>query len=234
MAVAMAGGPGFWGRVLSGLVANPLTESWGRTMDRAVIAPMERAVVSDADLVMALPGMVARLAEGAEVPSQLQLALLERIKGGAVDPAAVKRLVNEPQSEEVAAAAAAGRTPQAEVAHSIAADAIREHRMSGALVDAAGVLRSLPANERAVLLDVAAQAPSDGANGLTMAGDVLRRYGLGSPLAAYGAVAGGGALGAVGIGELMEMLNKGDGDKGDGKKVEKEKSAARGETDGAM
>jgi hypothetical protein len=49
---------------------------------------------------------------------------------------------------------------------------------------------------------------ADGRVGLTKGGDYMRQFGLGSPAAAYGAVAGGGALAAYGVHELLQAQQR--------------------------
>ena len=62
------------------------------------------------------------------------------------------------------------------------------------VLDQAAAAISKYGADRGRLMEVFDQIPSDGRTGLTKTGDYVRQFGLGSPVAAYSAVAAGGAL----------------------------------------
>ena len=49
---------------------------------------------------------------------------------------------------------------------------------------------------------------ADGRIGLTESGDVMRQFGLGSPVAAYAGVGGGALLGAHAVNELLQAQQR--------------------------
>lgn len=161
--------------IASFLTDNPLTRSWADTMDRYVVSPVERMVVSDDAMRQGVAAMVAdRLPEG-RVLTEEQRRALEILKGAPVDEGALN--ADLAQMEHQAAQRRIG---------SVAENYMQDRYERDAASRAAAEL-------------------VDGRVGLTQAGDFLRQFVVGSPVAAYGAVGAGGALGTMGAMEAYQM-----------------------------
>jgi len=154
-------------QIASFLADNALTRSWAESVDSAVIRPVERMVVDDEGLKTAVYNQIARLTPAAGGLSEKQLQLLSAIKGSPANA----ELLN---------------------AHL----AMAPDRRRFVLDQGYSLIENVkPSREQ--MLGVFDQIPSDGRTGLTKAGDYVRQFGLGSPVAAYSAVTAGGAMGTA-------------------------------------
>jgi hypothetical protein len=165
--VRKAADPGVVERIASFLGDNALTRSWAESVDNAVIRPVERMAVDDEGLKTAIYNQIARLTPDAGGLSEKQLQLLSAIKGSPANA----ELLN---------------------AHLATAPDRRKF-----VLDQGYSLIENAKPSREQMLGVFDQIASDGRTGLTKAGDYVRQFGLGSPVAAYSAVTAGGAMGAA-------------------------------------
>ena len=167
--VRKAADPGVVERIASFLGDNALTRSWQDSMDRYVISPVERMVVSDEVMRERTAQIV-----GSRLPADGRLSLaqvraMEALKGGKVNV-------------DLANAA-------------IAESASRDDAVSTAATLASNLMQDSYSRDRAAM---AAAELIDGRTGLTNAGDDMRQLWLGGPVAAYSAVGAGTALGVAG------------------------------------
>ena len=154
-------------QIASFLSDNALTRSWAQSVDGAVIRPVEKMVVDDEQLQRGVYNQIARLTPDEGGLSDLQLQLLSSIKGSPANAA----LLNE---------------------HLAQAPDRREF-----VRDQAYTLMEMKKPSRQQILGLLDQVPTDGRTGISEAGDVMRQFGLGSPVAAYSAVIAGGAMGTA-------------------------------------
>jgi len=159
--------PGMVERIASFLGDNALTRSWAQGVDNAVIRPVEKMVVDDEGLQTAVYNQIAALTPDAGGLSEKQLQLLSAIKGSPANA----ELLNE---------------------HLATAPDRRKF-----VLDQGYSLIDKVKPTRDQMMGVFDQIPSDGRTGLTETGDYVRQFGLGSPVAAYSAVAAGGAMGTA-------------------------------------
>jgi hypothetical protein len=155
-------------RIASFLGDNALTRSWRESMDRYVISPVERMTISDADLQARVAMMVADRLPANGALGPEQIRAIEALKGGSFDVERANTL--------------------------IAGSPSREDAMNRIASMANNVMTDDYSRERA---SHAAAALADGRTGLTDFGDDMRQLGVGSPVAAYSAVIGGGAMGTA-------------------------------------
>jgi hypothetical protein len=148
---------------------NALTRSWADSMDRYVISPVERMVVSDEVMRERVAQMV-----GSRLPvdgrlSSAQIRAMEALKGGAVNVDLANAV--------------------------IAQGASRDDAVSTAATLASNLMQDSYSRDRA---SRAASELIDGRTGLTDVGDDMRQFWVGGPVAAYSAVGAGTALGVAG------------------------------------
>lgn len=156
------------------LADNALTQSWARSVDSALIRPVEKMFVDDGRLKEAVYGQIGHLTPDEGPMTAQQLKMLSMIKGSDVNAEALQ-------------AGLASANDRERFVQSQALAAINKHTPS-----------------REQLLAVFDEAPSDGRLGLTQSGDFMRQWVLGSPVAAYAAVGAGGALGTAGAMEAYD------------------------------
>jgi len=170
MAGRKAADPGIVEAIGSFLADNALTRSWRETMDRHVISPVERMYVSDEDLTDGVRTMVRDAMPDDGKLSDRQIQALGILKGDGFN-----REVDEPKMREWIENA---------VNPGLEADSA-----------AASVMKAYDTSREAKLR--ASELFIDGRVGLTEAGNNMRQFGLGSPVAAYSAVTAGGAMGTA-------------------------------------
>jgi hypothetical protein len=157
----------FAGDLIQYILKNPFTEGFQRGMDHVVIAPIERAVASDADLIAKIPAMIGADATSNALPTLRQIEALSALKGAPVDVQALVGKVNSLIDE--------GMTPN---------DAYSSLALG--MMDANNSPREA--------MQRAAGHVVQGDRGLTEVGDSVRSFLLGSPAAAYGTAAVGAGL----------------------------------------
>jgi hypothetical protein len=177
----------FAGDALSFLADNALTRSWQGSMDRYVTGPIGRRQASDETLQYAVPGMVG----GLNRDEALRPLMLD---------AAVKLLGTDKTPEQVVA------THLQRVATGTADPDLGKY-LAGHMDKVVEEGRV----ERGTLEGVAAMVAqaTGGRYGLTQAGSNVRQFVTGSPVAAYGAVLGGGALAVKGAMDVYARMQAG-------------------------
>lgn len=159
------------GDLVQYILDNPYTRGFQHAVDSAVIAPIERMVVTDDELRAKVPALLRDSVPASGLLGEQQIAALNALKGADVDVAAL--------NAAVARGVEGGYT------------------INDVLGDTAASLIEKSNSTRGQLQNAAAQLVL-GRKGLTEAGDQVRTYLLGSPAAAYATGAAG--LGLVGLG----------------------------------
>jgi len=169
----------FAGDLMRGILDNPYTRWFKDITDAGLIAPIERAVASDADLMAKVPAMIAADTTSNALPTLRQIEALSSLKGAPIDVQALVGKVNSLIDE--------GRTPND--AYRLVANSLTEGNK--------------PSRET---LQQAAGHVVQGDIGLTEVGDNVRSFLLGSPAAAYGTAAvGAGLLGYGGYNAYQQL-----------------------------
>jgi hypothetical protein len=170
------------------LMDNDLTTGWQKAVDRYVTSPIGRRLASDADLQQGVADMTGDLPmpEGGLHP--LQFEVLKRVTGD-------QGLTAEKAYQVMSDAVPSGR-------YKNVAEAVQDQVFT--YLNEGGVSRD-------TLSATAAQLARElgGRAGLTPAGTTVRQFGPGSPVAAYGAVLGGGALGVKGVMDVISRMQAG-------------------------
>lgn len=178
MAIRKAADPGVVEQVMGFLGDNPLTQSWQNTMHQHVIQPAENLLARDVE-VERLRGLLGNY--GAAGAGQIKPEVIQ-----ALDAATGEKRIGS-NYQEIASK------------KGISNEALKS-LLAGEVMG--GILSDLTADQRKAV----AMAASSSSNGMTDFGNVMRQYGLGSPVAAYSAVAAGGALGTKAMMDLAAYV----------------------------
>jgi len=166
-------------RLMELIADNALTRSWANSVNLGLVRPLERMGLDDAGLRQALGQAGARYLDEGKVTDEFADRLRLAAKAGGLPP------------EEAEIQVMGARLGQPLV----------EEEM------AAGIRDLLAKADRPGLRGIEAEMIGDPTAAYSKAGGVVN-FLLGNPIAAYGAVAGGGALGTMGVMELARRIQE--------------------------
>lgn len=177
-----AGDPNVLAKIASYLADNPLTQSWANTIDRALVTPVELQFVKQMPEREKFNAFATRLVDDEGRLNDRGRAFVATARKGHSDrPGVLDELYRQIDS-------------------------------SGGIDNSLNLLHEIASktDEQAIGQVLDALAPRDGRHGLTQAGDVMRQFLIGSPVAAYSAVTAGGALATKGVMDLVARAQAGD------------------------
>lgn len=194
------------GEALAFLGDNALTRGWNDLTTNVVIRPVEEGVANLAAAMGGRGGADALLADDTQVRVARRILADLEATGGKLKPETVALLRQhvDPGFEVSRYEAALPRFQQAKLDEEARVDQLVSALQGGTYLpgvsEADGVIRGRTEKLRDALLE------GDMAHALTEIGEPIRQYVLGSPVAAYAATGGAGALGVAGLQALMAEL----------------------------